>query len=104
MYTNERGTFITVAGLGKKQGGEYITSQSDPYGFFTNSMFIPADHTGKLLHTYIDDVMEGTATDYLGNQFYYKELSGIHLGGCEFSMSMTDQFLRLLEGVRNEEE
>lgn len=104
MYTNERGTFITVAGLGKKQGGEYITSQNDPYGFFTNSMFIPAEHTGKLLHTYIDDVMEGTATDYLGNQFYYKELSGIHLGGCEFSMSMTDQFLRLLEGVRDGEE
>ena len=104
MYTNERGTSITVAGLGKKQGGQYITSQKDPYKFFSNGMFIPAQHTGKLLHTYIDEVMEGDATDYQGKRFHYRELSGVHLGPCEFSMSMTDQFLQLLEGVRDGEE
>lgn len=104
MYTNESGTYITVAGLGKEQGGEYINNQNDPYEFFNNDMFIPSDHTGKLVHTYIDDTMEGTATDYLGNRFDYYERSGIHLSPCEFSLSLSWQFLRLLEGIHDGKE
>ena len=104
MYTNKKGTFITVAGLGKKQGGEYVASQPDPYEFFTNDMFVPAEHTGKLTHTYIDDTMEGEYTDYLGSRFKYYERSGIHLSPCEFSLSLTDAFLRLLGGIRDGEE
>ena len=104
MYTNDTGTYITVAGLGKKQGGEYITSQPDPYEFFDNDMFIPADHTGKLVHTYIDDTMEGDAVDYLGNKFHYYERSGIHLSPCEFSLSLTYTFLQLLRGIHDGEE
>ena len=104
MYTNDTGTYITVAGLGKKQGGEYITSQSDPYEFFDHNMFIPADHTGKLVHTYIDDTMEGDAIDYLGARFHYRERSGVHLSPCEFSLSLTYTFLQLLRGIHNGEE
>lgn len=104
MYTNNKGTYITVAGLGKKQGGQYIAAQPDPYEFFNNDMFIPADHTGKLIHTYIDDVMTGSATDYQGNRFVYYERSGIHLGPCEFSLSLTWQFLQLLGGITDGEE
>ena len=104
MYSNDKGTYITVAGLGKKQGGQYIAAQADPYEFFNNDMFIPAEHTGKLIHTYIDDVMSGSATDYQGNRFVYYERSGIHLGPCEFSLSLTWQFLQLLGGVTDGEE
>lgn len=101
MYTNDRGTFITIAGLGKKQGGDYIKSQDDPYEFFNDQMFIPAEHTGKLLHTYIDETMSGEVTDYLGHRYQYSERSGVHLGGCEFSMSMGWQFLELLGGIHD---
>lgn len=104
MYTNDHGISITVAGLGKKQGGQYIASQPDPYEFFNDDMIIPEEHTGKLTHTYIDDTMEGEAYDYQGNKFSYYERSGIHLGGCEFSLSLTDQFLQLLGGLRDGEE
>lgn len=104
MYTNEHGINITIAGLGKKQGGQYIAAQPDPYEFFNNDMVIPAKHTGKLLHTYIDDTMEGETYDYQGKKFSYYERSGIHLGPCEFSLSLTDQFLRLLGGIRDGEE
>lgn len=100
MYTTDKGTYITIAGLGKRQGGQYIASHDDPYKFFSNDMFIPAEHTGKLLHTYIDESMEGDAVDYLGNKFHYYERSGVHLGPCEFSMSMGWQFLELLGGIR----
>lgn len=104
MYTNDTGVHITVAGLGKKQGGEYIATQEDPYEFFNNDMYIPPDHTGKLTHTYIDESMSGTAIDYLGNEFEYSERSGVHLGECEFSLSLTTQFLKLLGGIRDGEE
>lgn len=104
MYSTDKGTFITVAGLGKKQGGQYIASQSDPYEFFNNNMFIPAEHTGKLIHTYIDDTMEGEATDYQGRRFTYSERSGIHLSPCEFSLSLTEAFLQLLRGIQDGEE
>lgn len=104
MYTTNTGTYITVAGLGKDQGGKYISSQPDPYGFFNNDMFVPAEHTGKLVHTYIDETMTGTATDYIGQRFEYNERSGIHLSGCEFSLSLTFQFLQLLRGIHDGEE
>ena len=104
MYTNDTGEHITVAGLGKKQGGKYISSQEDPYEFFQNDMFIPADHTGKLTHYYIDETMTGEAVDYLGNRFTYYERSGIHLAPCEFSLSLTETFLKLLGGYADGQE
>lgn len=104
MYTTDTGTYITVAGLGKDQGGQYIASQPDPYEFFDNDMFIPAEHTGKLIHTYIDDTMQGSAVDYLGNKFEYYERSVVHLSPCEFSLSLSWQFLQLLGGIRDGEE
>ncbi|MBR3598259.1 MAG: hypothetical protein IKL53_00095, partial [Lachnospiraceae bacterium] len=88
----------------KKQGGKYIASQDDPYKFFQNDMFIPADHTGKLTHYYIDETMEGEAVDYLGNRFTYYERSGIHLAPCEFSLSLTETFLKLLGGYADGQE
>lgn len=103
MYTTDAGTFITVAGLGKDRGGQYISSQPDPYEFFTHDMYIPAEHTGKLTHTYIDETMSGTTHDYLGNEFTYYERSGVHLSPCEFSMSLSWQFLQLLGGMKYEE-
>lgn len=105
MYTNDKGTYITVAGLGKKQGADYINSQPDPYNFFTNDMYIPPDHTGKLTHTYIDDTMEGESVDYLGNKFSYRELSGVHLSDCDFTLSLSQSFINLVvKGVRAYEE
>ena len=104
MYTNDTGVHITVAGLGKKQGGQFIADQKDPYEFFTNEMYIPAEFTGKLTHTYIDETMEGDAIDYLGNKFHYRERSGIHLGPCEFSLSLSARFLELLRGIHDGKE
>ena len=104
MYEGEHGISITVAGLGKKQGGQFVADQSEPFKFFTNDMYIPAEHTGKLTHTYIDDCMEGDCIDYLGNKYHYKEYSGIHLSPCDFSLSMTELFLKLIGGLYDDDE
>ena len=62
---------------------------------------IPAEHTGKLTHTYIDVEREGYVTDYTGRTAYYKELSSIHLEPAEYSMNKSKEFVRFLKGYRD---
>lgn len=96
IYTQNDKLKITIAGLGKHIGSDYISSQPDPFEFFSNEMFIPAEKTGKLTHTYIDEVRTGTVTDYLGNKYKYSEDSSIHLSPCEFSLNMSKFYLEYL--------
>lgn len=74
----------------------------DIFDLFSDDMYIPPEHTGKNIHTYIDDGVEGAMVDYLGNVGEFKELSYVHLEGCEYSLSITDEYIRFLEGVRFE--
>jgi len=96
IYTQNGKLKITIAGLGKHIGSEYIESQENPFEFFSDEMFIPAEKTGKLTHTYIDDVRTGTVVDYLGNKYKYSEESSIHLSACEFSLNMSKFYLEYL--------
>lgn len=93
---------ITIAGLSKEQGSIYISEQDNPFNFFKDDMYIPANETGKQTHTYIDEHMHGTVTDYLGNEYEYDELSGIHLEPCDFTLSLAEEYadylLKLYEG------
>lgn len=100
IYTQDGELHITIAGLGKKIGGKYISKQTDPYEFFNDDMSIPAEHTGKLLHSYINDPKSGSFIDYLGNTCHYSELNGVHLEPTPFSLSLTDEFIDYLHGIR----
>ena len=108
-----RGKFgITVAGLGKVKGTEFLThgwyydidgtEHNSPFERFTTGLYVPAENTGKLTHTYIDRETEGYITDYLGNVGQYHELSSVHLGTCDFSMDIADKFVGFLRGVIDE--
>ena len=55
------------------------------FDFFSTDMEIPADFTGKNIHTYFDHEISGTITDYLGNKAEYHELSGINLSPTSYS-------------------
>lgn len=94
---------ITIAGLGKKAGAEYITKQKNPFEFFNNEMFIPAEHTGKMTHTYIDDCLECDIVDYLGNEEHIESKTGIHLEKCEFTLNQSEQYKNFLEKLVNGE-
>ena len=59
-------------------------------------MKIPANRTGKQTHTYIDDEMEGTITDYQSHTSYVKSLSGVHLEDCEFTLDMNERYLNFI--------
>lgn len=103
MYTQSDGLHITIAGVSKKMGKEYIQSQAEPYEFFGDGMTIDKDHSGKLTHTYLDYEQHGILRDYKGNYMPYDELSSVHLEKSDYKMSMTQQFREYVKGVQEEQ-
>ena len=67
---------------------------------FDSDLTVPALDTGKLTHTYIDNTMEGELTDYLGNTAHYRELSGVHLAPCGFSMKITEEYVKFCQALK----
>ena len=91
---------ITVCGLSKKSGKEFIENQKNPFIFFNEGMYIDSEHTGKMTHTYIDREIENTITDYLGNTAYYHEKSYIHLEKTDYLLSLSDMYIKYYMGVQ----
>ena len=69
------------------------------FRMFTDGMFIPANHTGKMSLTYIDKPIEGDVEDYQGNVYHYREESCIHMEPGSFHMSMTEGYRNFLDGI-----
>lgn len=94
---------ITVAGLGKKDGLKYLQTHNteiDIFDKFTNDMYIPKGHAGKMIHTYIDTPIQGTTTDYLGNEGEFNELSAVYLEEADYSLSIGVEYAKFLMGIR----
>ena len=95
---------LTVAGLSKKNGMDYIIESNDNdaekiFNAFNDQLYIPADKTGKMTHTYIDDEMKMIITDYLGNTEIVTSKSAIHLEACDFTLSISDQYKQFLRNL-----
>lgn len=93
---------ITVAGLSKQNGVEYLQAQcngnaSEVFDRFTDELYIDGEHTGKMTHTYIDDEQEALITDYLGNTEHVIAKSCVYLENCEFTLSISKQYAKFLE-------
>lgn len=83
----------TVAGCGKDKLVEYLRTLGDPFEHFADDLRVPADYTGKLIHTYGDYDIAGVMTDYNGDSGNYAEKSWVSLGPCEYNISLKDDFL-----------
>ena len=98
--TEENGKLeLTVAGLSKKNGIDYMLRKSDNdntkvFEMFDDSLKIPKEDTGKNTHTYIDVEKEYDIIDYQGNIETVKSLSGIHLEETEFNLSISDFYIK----------
>lgn len=104
LYESKGEYFLTCAGLSKNNGMNYIKSLSqNPFNDFDNSLYVPGEYTGKQTHTYINDEIFGSLTDFQGHTANYHELSFIHLENCEFSLSMTDEYIDYIMKVQEEE-
>ncbi len=94
---------LTVAGLGKRAGIDYMIEQckdnTGVFKLFNDELYIPPDKTGKNTHIYIDDEIEFTCVDYQGNETHIVSKSGVHLEPCEFTLSISKQYKKFLEMV-----
>lgn len=93
---------LTVAGLSKKNGLDYIESQcggdaNKVFNMFDDSLYIPADATGKMTHSYIDDEQELLIVDYNGIPARVISPSAIHLDKCDFTLSMSEKYSYFLK-------
>lgn len=93
---------LTVAGLSKTNGMQYIKevceNDSDRiFNMFNDNLYIPSDKTGKMTHTYIDIEQAYNVTDYNGITNYEHSLSAVHLGACDFTLSISQQYLNFLK-------
>lgn len=94
--------FLTVAGLSKKNGVEYMVEKcggdnGKVFDMFNDDLYIPSDRTGKMTHTYIDESMKFRIQDYQGNDSIIYVESGIHLEPCEFTLSISKQYGKFLK-------
>ena len=95
---------LTVSGINKFVCVPYLQKRygdnTNIFNAFNDGLVIPKGQTGKQIHTYIDYETKGIVRDYLGDEYEYHELSGIHMEDTEYSLSMSEEFLRYLLGVQ----
>ena len=99
---------LTVAGLSKKNGIDYIESQCGGdavkvFNMFDDALYIPADATGKMTHSYIDDEQELLIVDCDGVPARVVSPSAIHLDKCDFTLSMSEKYSYFLKGYESGE-
>ncbi len=95
---------MTVAGLSKKNGLEYLQDNgkdnTEVFNAFNDEMYIPAEHTGKMTHTYLDEPQEHRVLDYLGNEGVGSALSSVHLEKADFTLSLARQYVDFIENLK----
>ena len=95
---------ITIAGLNKNKPTAYMIEHwGSVFDALQDGMYIPEEWTGKKTHKYIDEPIKAHVTDYLGNEADIEELSGVHMSGCDFTLSLTSEYIGLLLNLRDEE-
>lgn len=97
IYKQDGEYKLTLAGVSKTVGIEYLKELGDPIKNFTRTLIFPAGRTGKLTHTYIDEKRSGEVLDYLGVSCKYEELSYIHMEPCGYDMNEENEYLEFLD-------
>ena len=101
VQSTEPKYMITLAGSNKKKTMEYLVGTGDPFGNFTDGLSIPPENSGRLILSYIDNETTGNIVDMFGVPYEYHELSSIHMEKSEYNLSMSEEFVRYLEGLRD---
>ena len=89
----KKGIKLTVAGLPKNAGAEYLAKYDNPFKMFKNDMKVPASEAHKQTATYIDYETSGTVRDYMGNYGSYHELTSLHLEAASYEMSLSSEYV-----------
>lgn len=90
---------ITLAGSNKKKTEKFLVDSGNPFDKFTNGLTIPPESSGRLVLSYIDNETTGVIVDLFGESYEYHELSSIHMEKSEYNLSMSEEFIKYLEGI-----
>ncbi len=105
LYEEDNELYLTVAGLSKRNGIEYMKKVNNfdntkVFEFFNDDMFIPEDETGKNTHTYIDREKTYKITDYQGKTKEVTSLSSIHLEKASYSLSLSQFYIDFYKSLQ----
>ena len=98
-YIIQRGNnySLTVAGVNKAKARDYLVkSCRDPLDGLSDGLRVPAEYSGRLTLTYIDEPVSGIVEDYLGNLGEYEELSCIHMEPSDYELTLSDEYKHFL--------
>jgi hypothetical protein len=105
-YIHQTGNKIetTIAGLSKQNGVDYMIQKSNGdlnqvFKMFDDDLYIPADKTGKMTHTYVDNELKFKIVDYQGVECTVNPLTGVHLNNCEFTLSISKHYSEFLSRI-----
>lgn len=102
MYKSQDDSLhITIAGLNKNTGAEYLESLEDPFDSFQFGLQVPPEYSGRLTSHYIDKGCAGRFTDYQGNTCYYEEKSAVCLAPATFGLKSNTIYEAYYTAVQN---
>lgn len=97
LLTDSEGNLhLTVAGVNKKKGVEFLNSFADPYQVFVPGLIFPPPACGRKILTYIDDEDE-----YSVDGVVERPKSSIHMEGGSYTMGLSgefEDFLTIIQG------
>lgn len=87
---------VTVAGSNPDGTLAYLVNQQffegkDMFDNFNEKLVIPADYSHRLVARFIEHERSGWVTDYLGNRYYYRVPSAIHMEPAPYSFSIAER-------------
>lgn len=89
-----------------KDGLPIVAAGSDTtavFAEFEDGLAIPSEYSGKMTHTYIDERRTGSLVDYTGIKCDFDEYSAVHLEPAPYKMSLAEDYVKYLLGVRQHE-
>lgn len=100
--TSDGELHLTVAGTNKDETLYYLINQQffegkDAFNNFNNKLVIPSEYSKRLTATFIETERAGWVTDYLGNRYYYRSPSAIHMENTSYSFSIADKTEKAME-------
>lgn len=93
---------LTVAGTNPDGTLAYLINKQffegkEMFQNFNENLVIPADYSKRLVAKFIETERSGWVTDYLGNRYYYRAPTGIHMEPASYSFSITEKTKHAME-------
>lgn len=96
MYIEKGKLHITIAGVNKKTGAEYLNKQTDPFEAFRFGLVIPKEYSGKTVIKYGSEPKTATITDKYGNTEEMHEQAQIYLTNSEYQMDSPEEYKKII--------